>query len=115
MATIATWVGKAGSAESARVGALITADGGGIECLPHRLWKMELALLAEQNRPHHHGARPAAGTSKWNRIEYCCFISINLRDGLTSHEVIVNTIAVIITCTGSTVDAELDTASYPRA
>jgi len=33
---------------------------------------------------------------------------------LTSHEVIVETIAATTTCTGLTVTAELDTAEYPK-
>ena len=33
---------------------------------------------------------------------------------LTSHEVVVNTIAATTTRTGLTVDAELDTGSYPK-
>ena len=33
---------------------------------------------------------------------------------LTSHEVVVNTIAATTTRTGLTVDAQLDTGSYPK-
>ncbi len=56
------------------------------------------------------------GTSKWNKIEHRLFshISMNWRGRpLTSHEVIVNTIAATTTRTGLTVHAELDTGSYP--
>jgi hypothetical protein len=55
------------------------------------------------------------GTSKWNRIEHRLFshITMNWRGRpLTSHEVIVNTIAATTTRTGLTVRAELDPGSY---
>ena len=57
------------------------------------------------------------GTSKWNKIEHRLFshISMNWRGRpLTSHEVIVNTIAATTTSTGLTVSAELDTGDYPK-
>ena len=57
------------------------------------------------------------GTSKWNKIEHRLFshISMNWRGRpLTSHEVIVETIAATTTSTGLTVHAELDQATYPR-
>ena len=56
------------------------------------------------------------GTSKWNKIEHRLFshITMNWRGRpLTSHEVVVNTIASTKTRTGLRVEAELDTASYP--
>jgi hypothetical protein len=56
------------------------------------------------------------GTSKWNKIEHRLFshITMNWRGRpLTSHEVLVNTIASTRTRTGLRVEAELDTASYP--
>jgi hypothetical protein len=54
---------------------------------------------------------------QWNKIEHRLFahISMNWRGRpLTSHEVIVETIAATTTRTGLTVDAELDTGSYPK-
>ena len=56
------------------------------------------------------------GTSKWNKIEYRLFshISMNSRGRpLTSHDVIVQSIAATTTRTGLTVHAELDTDTYP--
>ncbi|WP_420709705.1 ISAzo13-like element transposase-related protein, partial [Streptomyces sp. NRRL B-3253] len=56
------------------------------------------------------------GTSKWNRIEHRLFshISMNWRGRpLTSHEVIVQSIAATTTRTGLRVRAELDTGAYP--
>ena len=56
------------------------------------------------------------GTSKWNKIEHRLFshITMNWRGRpLTSHEVIVNSIAATTTRTGLAVRAELDLGSYP--
>jgi hypothetical protein len=56
------------------------------------------------------------GTSKWNKIEHRLFshISMNWRGRpLTSHDVIVQTIAATTTGTGLTVHSELDTGTYP--
>ncbi|TDE17823.1 hypothetical protein E1289_35895 [Actinomadura sp. 6K520] len=56
------------------------------------------------------------GTSKWNKIEHRLFshITMNWRGRpLTSHQVVVNTIASTRTRTGLRVEAELDTGSYP--
>ena len=57
------------------------------------------------------------GTSKWNRIEYRLFAQISMnwrRRPLTSHEVIVETIAATTTTTGLTVQATLDTGTYEK-
>lgn len=56
------------------------------------------------------------GTSKWNKIEHRLFshITMNWRGRpLTSHEVIVQTIAATTTRTGLRVSAALDTNTYP--
>ncbi len=55
-------------------------------------------------------------TSKWNKVEHRLFspITLNWRGRpLTSHEVVVKTIAATRTHTGLRVAAELDTGSYP--
>lgn len=55
------------------------------------------------------------GTSKWNKIEHRLFshISMNWRGRpLTSHDVIIDSIAATTTRTGLTVHAELDTGTY---
>ena len=55
------------------------------------------------------------GTSKWNKVEHRLFshITMNWRGRpLTSHEVIVQTIAATTTRTGLRVRAELDTGAY---
>jgi Rhodopirellula transposase DDE domain len=118
VATIRTWWRKAGQAtypDARRL--LITADGGGSNGYRTRLWKVELAGLAEETGLAVTVCHLPPGTSKWNKIEHRLFshISMNWRGRpLTSHEVIVQTIAATTTRTGLTVDAELDTGSYPR-
>ena len=95
---------------------LITADGGGSNGHRTRAFKTELAALAEQTGLSITLCHLPPGTSKWNKIEHRLFahISMNWRGRpLTSHEVIVNTIAATRTRTGLAVHAELDTASYP--
>ena len=118
VATIATWWEKAGRA--AYPGArrlLITADGGGSNGYRTRLWKTGLAKLADATGLEITVCHFPPGTSKWNKIEHRLFshISMNWRGRpLTSHEVIVRTIAATTTRTGLTVTAELDTGSYPK-
>ncbi|NCP40949.1 MAG: ISAzo13 family transposase, partial [Rhodoferax sp.] len=95
----------------------ITADGGGSNGHRVRLWKLELSRLAKEIgmdiRVHHF----PPGTSKWNKIEHrlFSFITMNWRGRpLISHEVIVNLIANTKTRSGLSVQAELDTAEYPK-
>jgi hypothetical protein len=116
--TIRTWWGKAG--QQAYPGArrlLITADGGGSNGYRTRLWKTELARLAQETGLQITVCHLPPGTSKWNKIEHRLFshISMNWRGRpLTSHEVIIETIAATTTRTGLTVQAELDTGDYPK-
>jgi hypothetical protein len=95
---------------------LITADAGGSNGYRTRAWKAELAALAAQTGLEITVCHFPPGTSKWNAIEHRLFshISMNWRGRpLTSHEVIVNTIAATTTRTGLRVHAELDTSCYP--
>jgi hypothetical protein len=95
---------------------LITADGGGSNGSRTRLWKTELAALAAQTGLRITVCHLPPGTSKWNKIEHRLFshISMNWRGRpLTSHEVIVQTIAATTTRAGLSVHAELDTGTYP--
>jgi Rhodopirellula transposase DDE domain/Helix-turn-helix of DDE superfamily endonuclease len=75
-------------------------------------------------RPHVRGHRSTTtfkqrhwpGTSKWNKIEHRLFshITTNWRGRpLTSHEVIVASIAATTTRTGLAVHAEVDAGAYP--
>ena len=95
---------------------LITADGGGSNGYRTRLWKTELAALAADTGLAITVCHLPPGTSKWNKIEHRLFshISMNWRGRpLTSHDVIVKTIAATTTRTGLSVHAELDTGTYP--
>jgi hypothetical protein len=94
---------------------LITADAGGSNGYRTRAWKFELAALAVETGLKITVCHFPPGTSKWHRIEHRLFshITMNWRGRpLTSHEVIVNSIAATTTRTGLTVRAELDTAIY---
>jgi hypothetical protein len=96
---------------------LVTADSGGSNGYRTRAWKSELAALAAGAGLEITCCHFPPGTSKWNAIEHRLFshISMNWRGRpLTSHEVIVQTIAATTTRTGLTVQAELDTAAYPK-
>jgi transposase len=95
---------------------LITADAGGSNGYRTRAWKAEMAAFALETGLAVTVCHFPPGTSKWNRIEHRLFshITMNWRGRpLTSHEVIVNTIAATRTRTGLTVCAELDPGSYP--
>jgi len=95
---------------------LVTADAGGSNGYRTRAWKSELAALAAQAGLEITVCHFPPGTSKWNAIEHRLFshISMNWRGRpLTSHEVIINTIAATTTRTGLKVHAELDTSRYP--
>jgi hypothetical protein len=96
---------------------LITADAGGSNGYRTRAWKTGLAALAEETGLQITCCHFPPGTSKWNKIEHRLFahITLNWRGRpLTSHEVIVQTIAATTTATGLRVHAELDPGSYPE-
>ena len=95
---------------------LITADAGGSNGYRHRVWKSELAALAAETGLQVTVCHFPPGTSKWNKIEHRLFshITFNWRGRpLTSHEVVVKTIAATTTRTGLRVEAALDTGDYP--
>src|SRR5438552_1755412 len=95
---------------------LITADSGGSNSTRTRAWKHELAALALEAGLEITACHFPPGTSKWNKIEHRLFshITMNWRGRpLTSHEVIVQTIASTTTAAGLRVRAELDTGTYP--
>jgi Rhodopirellula transposase DDE domain len=94
---------------------LITADAGGSSGYRTRAWKAELAALAVETGLEITCCHFPPGTSRWNKIEHRLFshITMNWRGRpLTSHEVIVQTIAATTTRTGLRVHAELDTSTY---
>ena len=94
---------------------LITADAGGSNGYRTRAWKAELAALAVQTGLEITVCHFPPGTSKWNKVEHRLFSHITMNwqgRPLTSHEVIVQSIAATTTRTGLRVQAQLDTNTY---
>ena len=94
---------------------LITADAGGSNGYRTRAWKAGLAALAAETGLQITCCHFPPGTSKWNKIEHRLFshITMNWRGRpLTSHQVVVSSIAATTTRTGLRVHAELDPGSY---
>jgi Rhodopirellula transposase DDE domain len=95
---------------------LITADAGGSNSYRYRVWKSELAALAAETGLAITVCHFPPGTSKWNKIEHRLFshITMNWRGRpLTSHEVVIQTIAATRTSRGLHVEAVLDPGDYP--
>jgi hypothetical protein len=95
---------------------LVTADGGGSNGSRLRLWKAELARFADETGLRITVVHLPPGTSKWNKVEHRLFshITMNWRGRpLSSHEVVVQTIAATTTRTGLRVQATLDENTYP--
>jgi Rhodopirellula transposase DDE domain len=110
------WDGAGRDRYPAAARLLITADAGGSNGYRTRAWKAGLAALAEQTGLEITCCHFPPGTSKWNKIEHRLFsaITMNWRGRpLTSHQVIVDSIAATTTRTGLRVHAELDTGHYP--
>jgi len=114
--SIRRWWKAAGSSDyPAARRLLITADAGGSNGYRTRAWKAELAALAVETGLEITCCHFPPGTSKWNKVEHRLFshITMNWRGRpLSSHEVIVQTIAATATSTGLRVRAELDTGAY---
>ena len=111
------WITIGAPAYPAATKLLITADAGGSNGYRLRLWKKEIAALADQIGIPITVCHMPPGTSKWNRIEHRLFSHITMNwagQPLTSHEVAVNLIAATTTRTGLSVHAERDTGTYPR-
>ena len=106
--------GQPGYRDATRL--MITADAGGSSGYRTRAWKAELAALAAGTGLDITVCHFPPGTSRWNKIEHRLFsaIPVNWRGRpLTSHEVIVQTIAATTTRTGLTVRAQPGTGLYP--
>jgi transposase len=85
---------------------LITADGGGSNGHRVKLWKVELAKLAQETGLAITVCHYPPGTSKWNRIEHkmFSFISMNWRGRpLVSYRTIVELISATTTTKGLTI------------
>jgi hypothetical protein len=115
--TIRRWWNARGRHDYPAAGRLlVTADAGGANGYRTRAWKKGLAALALETGLEVTVCHFPPGTSKWNKIEHRLFsrITMNWRGRpLTSHGVVVNSIAATTTATGLTVHAELDPGSYP--
>jgi hypothetical protein len=107
-------IGKDRYPHTARL--LVTCDAGGSNGYRARAWKAELARFAAGSGLEITVCHFPPGTSKWNKIEHrlFCHITRTWRGRpLTSHDVVVNTIAATTTATGLTVTAILDAGRYP--
>jgi hypothetical protein len=117
VATIGRWWDLVGAlAYPKATQLLVTADAGGSNSYRNRLWKVELAKLAERTGLAITVCHFPPGTSKWNKVEHRLWshVSMNWRGcPLTSHEVVVNLIAATKTTKGLRVRAERDQGSYP--
>ena len=95
---------------------LVTADAGGSSGYRTRAWTAGLAALAEETGLEITCCHFPPGTSKWNKVEHRLFsaITMNWRGRpLTSHAVVLQSIAAATTATGLTVTAALDEGRYP--
>ena len=94
---------------------LITADAGGSNGYRVKLWKVELAKLAQEIGLEITVVHYPPGTSKWNRIEHrmFSFISMNWRGRpLVSYRTIVELISNTTTAKGLRIRAEEDLNYY---
>jgi hypothetical protein len=118
VSSLRTWWATAGTVACPHATTLtITADCGGSNSNRGRLWKTELAALADETGLAITVLHYPPGTSKWNKIEHrmFSFISMNWRGRpLTSLAVVINTIGAVTTRRGLTIRAELDQATYQK-
>ena len=94
---------------------LITADAGGSNGHRVKLWKVELAKLAEETGLEITVCHYPPGTSKWNKIEHrmFSFISMNWRGRpLVSYRTIIELISATTTKSGLKIRAERDWNYY---
>ena len=106
--------GKDAYPDAARL--LVCCDAGGSNGWRNRAWKAGLAALAQETGLEITVCHFPPGTSKWNKIEHRLFSQITLDwrgRPLTSHDVVVNTIAAVTTATGLSVTAVLDASPCP--
>lgn len=95
---------------------MITADAGGSNGYRNRLWKRDLAALAERTGLKSTVCHFPPGTSKWNKVEHrmFSFVTINWRGRpLTSYQAIVELVQATTTDTGLRIQAEYDQGWYP--
>lgn len=96
----------------------ITCDGGGSNGSRVRLWKYELAKLAEETGLSIYVSHFPPGTSKWNKIEHklFCYITKNWSGKpLIDIETVVCLIGSTTTKTGLKVSCQVDERNYETA
>lgn len=94
----------------------MNCDAGGSNGWRVRLWKYELALLAEETGLEIHVSHFPPGTSKWNKIEHrlFCYISRNWAGKpLIDIQTVVNLIGSTTTKSGLKVRCVVDHNQYP--
>ena len=94
---------------------LIHADCGGSNRANGRLWRMELAKLAEESKLEIHVVHTPPGASKWNKVEHRLFsyISINWQGKpLADVQCVINLINSTTTKTGLSVLCQADWNEY---
>jgi Rhodopirellula transposase DDE domain len=96
---------------------LVTCDAGGSNAVRSRLWKHELALLAEEAGLEISVCHFPPGTSKWNKIEHRLFCHITrtwrARPLTTAGDAVAG-IAATTTYQGLKCTAVLDETDYPE-
>jgi Rhodopirellula transposase DDE domain len=96
---------------------LVTCDAGGSNSCTGRLWKHELALLAEESGLEITVMHFPPGTSKWNKIEHRLFCHITRtwrgRPLMTAQDAVAG-IAATTTYAGLKCTAALDPGGYPK-
>ena len=117
-ATIREWWNRMGTTTyRSATEILVTSDAGGSNGIHCRLWKKGLQELANELKLKLTVCHFPPGTSKWNKIEHrmFCHITENWRGRpLISRAVIINLIGNTTTNEGLTINADLDTNSYPK-
>jgi len=113
------WWQREGAARYPGAGRLlVTCDAGGSNGYRCRLWKDQLAKLAEETGLEIGVCHFPPGTSKWNKIEHRLFCHITrtwrARPLMTKEEAVAG-IAATTTYAGLKVTAILDAAGYPGA
>jgi hypothetical protein len=113
------WWQREGAARYPGAGRLlVTCDAGGSNGYRCRLWKDQLAKLAEETGLEIRVCHFPPGTSKWNKIEHRLFCHITrtwrARPLMTKEEAVAG-IAATTTYAGLKVTAILDAADYPGA
>lgn len=94
---------------------LIHADCGGSNRANGRLWRLELAKLAEETGLELHVVHIPPGASKWNKVEHrlFCYITKNWQGKpLADVQCVINLISSTTTITGLKVLCQIDESEY---